>query len=236
MSALVLSAYAFGLGFLHGLGPDHLMAIAALSVAGGGQLAVGRPHPFRVAVEFALGHALLLLVGATAVIVLGWQIPVLVEQAGEVVGGVLLIALGVLTFVVARGSRLYGHSHEHGDPPHTHWHLHFGRPTRHGASGHSHVPGVLGAVFAVSGLRALTMMAPFETTAEATVGASLLMLVWLVAIFAAGILVSMSLFGILLSRLLGSVRIIRAVGQTALVVTAVASIGLGVYWIASALA
>lgn len=236
MSDLGLSAYAFGLGFLHGLGPDHLMAIAALSVASGGQLALGRPHPFRVAVEFALGHALLLLIGATLVIVLGWQIPTLVERTGEVVGGVLLIALGVVTIVVARGSRLYGHTHEHGDPPHTHWHLHFGRPGRHGEAGHSHVPGILGAVFAVSGLRALTMMTPFGDAVDTTVGAPLLMLVWLVAIFAIGILASMSLFGIVLSRLLGSVRIVRVVGRAALVVTAFASIGLGCYWIASALA
>jgi nickel/cobalt transporter (NicO) family protein len=232
---MVLTAYAFGLGFLHGLGPDHLMAIATLSVTSRAHDHAARPLPFRVAVEFALGHALLLLVGAVLVFVAGWHIPALVEQAGEIVGGALLIALGVLTIVVARGSRLYGHTHPHGEPAHTHWHMHFGRPGRHEASGHSHVPGVLGAVFAVSGLRALTMMAPFEAAAGDTLGASLAMVVWLVAIFAIGIVASMSLFGIVLSRVVGSVKAVRAVGRTALVLTACASVALGVYWIASAI-
>jgi nickel/cobalt transporter (NicO) family protein len=232
---MVLTAYAFGLGFLHGLGPDHLMAIAALSVASSSHGGTRRPRPFRVAVGFALGHALLLLVGAVLVFLLGWSIPAIVEQVGEIVGGALLIVLGVLTILVARGSRLYGHSHAHGEPAHTHWHFHFGHPARHDASGHSHVPGLLGAVFAISGLRALTMMAPFETTAGDGLGASLAMLVWLVAIFAVGIVASMSLFGIVLSRALGSLRLMRAVGHAALLVTACASMALGVYWITSAL-
>jgi nickel/cobalt transporter (NicO) family protein len=231
---MILTAYAFGLGFLHGLGPDHLMAIATLSFTSRGHAHAHRPHPFRVAVEFALGHALLLLVGAVLVLVVGWQIPALVEQAGEVIGGALLIALGVLTIVVARGSRFYGHTHEHGEPGHSHWHVHFGHPGRHTPDRHSHLPGVLGAVFAISGLRALTMMAPFEISAGDGLGGSLMMVVWLVAIFGVGIVVSMSIFGIVLSRVIGSLRLVRAVGVAALIVTACASVGLGVYWIASA--
>jgi hypothetical protein len=42
-----------------------------------------------------------------------------------------------------------------------------------------------------------------------------------------GILLSMSLFGIVLTRLLGSPFVIRTVGWSAAAVTALASIGLG---------
>ena len=137
---MILTSYALALGFVHGLGADHLMAIAALSVRAPGDERE-RTHPMRVALGFALGHALLLLLGSAAVVVLGWQIPVLLERTGEVVGGVLLIALGAFSLWVAFSQRLYGHTHTHGNAGHTHWHLHLGRRSRHGAGDHSHVPG-----------------------------------------------------------------------------------------------
>ena len=229
---MLLATYALLLGCLHGLGADHLMAIATLSLAPAAAEGAPRQHPVRVAFGFALGHALLLLAGSAAVIVLGWQIPVLVERTGEVVGGVLLILMGAFTLWVALGGRLYGHTHAHGMPGHTHWHLHLGRRGRHpSATGHSHLPGILGAVFAVSGLRALTMMAPFGARVSEDAVASALTLLFLVGVFAVGILLSMSLFGIVLSRALGSVWLARGVGRGAAVVTAAASMALGTYWI-----
>src|SRR3954471_6481865 len=206
------------------------MAIAALSVRAPGDQDRGM-HPMRVALGFALGHALLLLVGSVAVVLLGWQIPVLLERTGEVVGGVLLIGLGAFSLWVAFSQQLYGHSHAHGDPRHAHWHVHLGRKSRHAAGDHSHVPGVLGAVFAVSGLRALTMMAPFGDRVTGSLAASVFTLLYLIAVFAVGIVISMSLFGVVLSRVLGSVWLAKHVGRGAAVLTALASIGLGLYWI-----
>ena len=101
---MILTSYALALGFVHGLGADHLMAIAALSVRAPGDERE-RTHPMRVALGFALGHALLLLLGSAAVVLLGWQIPVLLERTGEVVGGVLLIALGAFSLWVAFSQR-----------------------------------------------------------------------------------------------------------------------------------
>ena len=68
------------------------MAIAALSV--GSPAAVTRARTFRVAVGFAVGHALLLACGSALVIVAGWTIPEIVERFGELAGGWILIALG----------------------------------------------------------------------------------------------------------------------------------------------
>ena len=229
---MILTSYALALGFFHGLGADHLMAIATLSVRPPGDVEC-RAHPVRVAVGFALGHALLLLLGSAAVVLLGWQIPALVERTGEVVGGILLIALGAFSLWVAFSRRLYAHSHAHGHPPHTHWHLHLGPPSRHGSGSHSHVPGILGGVFAVSGLRALVMMAPFGGSEAAPgVAASIVTLLYLIAIFAVGIVISMSLFGVVLSRVLGSAWLARRVGRGAAILTALASMALGIYWIA----
>ena len=87
---------------------------------------------------------------------------------------------------------------------------------------------MLGAVFAISGLRALTLLTPLG--AGATQG-SLLTLLGLILIFAVGILMSMSLFGIVLARTLGSARVAATAGQSAAAVTAMASVALGVYWV-----
>jgi hypothetical protein len=224
---VILTATALSLGFLHGLGADHLMAIAALSVNTDRSGSDVRREPIRVAIRFALGHALLLLVGAGAVLLLGWQIPELVERTGEIVGGVLLILMGAFTLWVVTAERLYGHTHRAGW---RNWHVHFGRRDRHPSPpAHSGSAGVLGAVFAVSGLRALTLLGPELSPGGAT--ASLLTLLYLVGIFALGILLSMSLFGIVLSRVLGSEAMAAVLGRGAAAVTAVASIALGLYWV-----
>ena len=226
-SVLTLSVLA--LGCLHGLGADHLMAIATLSA---GRAPHERPYSrtFGVAVRFALGHALLLAIGTTLVLIVGWNIPVIVERAGEVLGGLILIGLGAIGLWLGGTRRLYVHTHAHahgaGEPEHSHWHVHLGREHRHPVpAGHSAVPSILGGVFAISGLRALTLLAPFET-----VSTSLLSLLALVLVFAVGILLSMSVFGILLARAMKSPRVTARVAETAAMTTAVASIALGLYW------
>ena len=77
----VLTGSMLALGFIHGLGADHLMAIAALSLATPlGPARYGRA--FWLALRFAVGHALLLSIGAAVVLFFGWQIPLRVEQTG----------------------------------------------------------------------------------------------------------------------------------------------------------
>jgi hypothetical protein len=222
---VLLTASALVLGFLHGLGADHLMAIAAMTVGGEEAAPVRRARAMGVAVRFAAGHALVLAFGASLVIVAGWTIPQAVERGGEAIGGVLLIALGVVGLYAALSGRLYAHTHPHAVDPGA-WHLHIGHPQRH-LSGHSKLPAVLGAVFAVSSLRALSTLAPFGASAAAAAIPELLLLI---ALFAIGILISMSLFGVALARTL-STRLVSRLGNGAALVMATASIGLGLYWI-----
>lgn len=228
---LLLSALS--LGFLHGLGADHLMGIAALAIAPvPGGPAVQRARALGIAVRFAVGHALLLGAGAAALIVLGWSLPLAVERGGEVLGGSLLIVLGGIAIWGAFSGRLYGHSHVHSGEPAPHWHLHFGQREQHPvATAHSHVPTIVGAAFAISSLRALTLLAPFGDTAD---GASLASLLTLVAAFSVGILISMSLFGVAFARVMSTPAILR-LGRASALVMAVASIGLGGYWIFAAI-
>jgi len=213
--ALLLTALF--LGFLHGLGPDHLMAIAALSVDEGVSVespVARRARALAVAVRFALGHALLLAIGAGLIVAIGWSIPAPVERGGEMLGGALLIVMGLVTLqhirshVPPRASSL--------EPRHSHT--------------HSHVPTMLGAAFAVSSLRALAMLTPFGADLGT---APLPLLVTLIAVFACGILVSMSLFGVALARLL-SMHALERIGHGAGALVGVSSVVLGVAWVLTA--
>lgn len=205
------------------------MAIATLSVSAGTEApAIRRARALGVAVRFAVGHALLLAVAASAIIVLGWTLPVVVERGGEMLGGVLLIVLGGTALWGVAAGRVYGHTHRHGHEAEPHWHLHIGRRDRHPVGGaHSHIPTFIGAAFAVSSLRALTLLAPFGDRFSA---APLPMLLILIGVFAAGILLSMSLFGVAFAGLM-SARVVSRLGRAAGVLMAVSSIVLGLYWI-----
>ena len=213
---LLLSA--LGLGFLHGLGGDHLMAIAALSVDGrvsDRSAAARRAEALGIAARFALGHALLLGLGAGAIVAIGWAIPPYVERGGEMLGGSLLIVMGLMTLRVGRGAH----------PAHA---AHAG--TLAHATHHSHLPTLIGAAFAISSLRALAMLTPFGDNLAA---APLSQLLALIGVFAAGILASMLLFGVALAGLL-STRALQRVGHAAGALVGVSSIVLGVTWVATA--
>ena len=206
------------------------MAIAALTLAT--PLGPSRyARAFGLALRFAVGHALLLAFGAGLVLFFGWQVPVRFEQGGEFVGGCLLIALGLIVGWLTVSGRLYVHTHVHhdGDRAHGHWHLHLGRQHSHRPSIHTMLPGVMGAVFAVSGLRALILSLPLWNTPGGTQHfAALLMLV---TIFAVGILMSMSLFGIVLAHTLADRRMTGHVARLSAAATALGSLALGIYWI-----
>jgi hypothetical protein len=137
--------------------------------------------------------------------------------------------MGVFGLWSLGGGRSYGHIHDARSGARSgRWHLHLARAAGHPA--HSHgglpVPLVLGALFAVSSLRAVMLLRPFTADAHTL---ALPMLLMLIALFGVGILVSMSLFGVLLARVL-SLRTVNTIGRSAAVIVAIASIGLGMYW------
>jgi nickel/cobalt transporter (NicO) family protein len=231
LESFVLISSALVLGFLHGLGADHLMAIAALSLGAAGETpALQRARAFGVAVRFAMGHALLLALGAGGLVVLGWSLPLIVERGGELLGGTVLIVLGMIGIWGVVSGRVYGHSHRHGLERAPHWHLHVGRQERHPPpAAHSHLPTILGAAFAISSLRALTMLAPFG---DGVASSSLPTLLMLIAVFGVGILISMSLFGVAFARVM-SAAVAARLGRAAAVIMSAASIALGIFWIAA---
>jgi hypothetical protein len=220
LDLLFLLFSALTLGFLHGLGGDHLMAIAALSMDGADRTAPARrTRALGVATRFAIGHAALLGLGAGLIVMIGWSIPPHVERGGEMLGGALLIVMGLVTLQHLRQqppSRSARRRPSSASPAH---HRH-----------HSHLPTMIGAAFAVSSLRAVVMLTPFGHD----VGTQPFpLLLGLIGVFAVGILASMSLFGVALAGVL-STRALQRVGHLAGALVGVSSIVLGVAWVATA--
>jgi hypothetical protein len=223
-----LAGSALGLGFLHGLGADHLMAIAALSVGEGA--ARSRAGVVHTAFGFALGHTVVLALGAALAVLFGLVVPDAVSSVAERVGGALLVAMGAVGLWAVVSGRAIAHVHSEADG-HVRWHVHVtGAPgARHRAHAHSIVPTVMGALFAFSSLRALMLLQPFGAEAR-TLALPLLLL--LIGLFGLGIVLSMSLFGVMLARA-WSLRALQTTGRAATAVVALASIALGAYWILS---
>jgi hypothetical protein len=222
--SITLAASAVVLGFVHGLGADHLMAIAALSVKPG--QTVRRARVMRTAVGFAVGHTVLLGLGACAAVLFGLVLPAAIESGAEKVGGSLLVVLGVLGLWGIVSGRAYAHLHPETDGR-TRWHFHLGG----GAHPHAHprLPALMGAVFAVSGLRALMLLEPFGARAASL---TLPVLLLLNVLFGLGILASMSLFGVVLARVL-SLGAVDTLSRVAAIVVALGSMLLGVFWMIS---
>ena len=222
---LLLAGSALGLGFLHGLGADHLMAIAALSVDGRAPRAHGRI--VHTAFGFALGHMLVLATGAIVAVVFGVVMPASVSGVAERVGGALLVVLGAIGGGSVVSGRAFTHIHPEADGR-TRLHLHLAGAdrVRHPPHAHSLVPTLMGALFAFSSLRALMLLQPFGASATSL---ALPVLLVLISLFGLGILLSMSLFGVLLARLF-SLRAVERLGQGAAFLVAAASIALGLYW------
>ncbi|HEX5215766.1 MAG TPA: hypothetical protein VFV98_09910, partial [Vicinamibacterales bacterium] len=176
---------------------------------------------------FALGHTVVLALGASIAVLFGLIVPAAVESGAENLGGALLIALGGFGLWSVASGRAFSHVHVEsvGRP---NWHIHLSADARH-PHGHSSVPTLMGAVFAVSSLRMLMLLQPFGASAQAL---SLPTLLLLIILFGVGILGSMSLFGVVLARVL-RIGAIEAVGKSSAVVVALASVALGIYWIAA---
>jgi hypothetical protein len=219
--SFVAAVSALGLGFVHGLGLDHLMAIAALAVNGEGPQSRGRV--LQTALGFAVGHTLVLACGAALAIGFGLVLPAAAEAGAERAGGLLLVGLGVVGLWGLASGRAYSHVHPERDGA-PRWHMHLGRGSH--PHGHSSIPTVLGAVFAVSSLRALMLLQPFGASAAVL---SLPAVLVLIMLFGLGVLLSMSLFGVVLARAL-STAAVQVIGQGAAGLVAVASILLGGYW------
>ena len=224
--------FSFLNGLHHGLGVDHMMAVTTLAGRGGSKKKVSW-----LGLKFGLGHMAILLVVGSVMLLWDLRMPAFWQSGTEILGGSLLILLGLWTLVEWLKEAGYAHSHRHshrkGQVEHTHFHIHLGGRSPHEGRNphedrhphehvHLHSSTLLGALFALSGLRSILLPAvPILQTQ------SLLSVFVYVFLFGAGVVVSMGGYGWIAGSLLQSQRSRKSLTLA----LGCLSIGLGLYWV-----
>ena len=180
----VILSLAFGLGLLHSLDADHIMAVS--------NLASTRPDSRSTVwfcLRWAVGHGLTLLFIGIVVFVFGLSLPESISMYAEFVVAFVLILIGV--YVISDVLRQHAHIHFHkhdGLPAHAHWHSHKNDKSHR----HAHTAIFIGMLHGLAGSAPLLALIPIALSEQAIYGFIYLM------IFSFGVLFAMLLFGGLL--------------------------------------
>lgn len=218
---LPLLFVGFGLGLMHALDADHIMAVSALS-----NQKPGFKKTLFHSAHWALGHGGVLLVSGLLLFGLGISIPESLQQAAEIGVGLLLIGLGILFFFQLRKDKLKLEIHRHGDVVHTHWH---DDNTEH-SSKHIHKPVFVGVLHGLAGSAPALALIPAISSGEFVSAMMYLIL------FSVGVMLSMLAFGLgfaHLQRFLNNRY--QQVFQLSRHLLAFSSICLGSFWLSQAI-
>lgn len=175
---------AFGLGLLHALDADHIMAVSGL--------AAKRPS-FRDCIRFcfhwATGHGLALAVIAASVYLLGLAVPEQLSAVAESLVGVILIMLGLWTIkdIKQKGLTLSFHKHEP-DIHHAHWQ----KGDHNKVQDHSAL--LVGLLHGTAGSAPLLLLIPLSKMGSASHAMAYVLL------FGLGVIISMLIFGGLMAH------------------------------------
>jgi hypothetical protein len=192
LSVLGLVIAALGVGALHALDADHVMAVSGL--------ASRRPTLracLSVAWRWSLGHGATLALLGGAVWWAGSALPAGFALLAERVVSLMLCGIGVrvLLDLYHRGARLRVHRHP-GLLPHVHWVLPESNHERHHGTSREHGAVLVGALHGAAG------SAPMIALASAGARGSLGVTLAIVLAFSLGVLAMMLLFGGLLGQLI----------------------------------
>ncbi|MFK5914269.1 MAG: hypothetical protein QM484_07825 [Woeseiaceae bacterium] len=186
---------AFGLGLLHALDADHIMAVTAISAKQGGAKAI-----VRLCLNWSLGHGATLLVFGVIILFLGLSIPHSLSQYAEIGVAIILIMIGIMILRDLYVSKSHIHFHQHDKlSSHAHWHQHTKnkKESNHNKKHESHNHGavLVGAIHGLAGLAPLLAIMPMAQK-------SIWFGVAYLLIFCAGVFLSMTLFGGVFSKLI----------------------------------
>ena len=220
---------AMGLGLLHALDADHIMAVSMLS-----NEKMSLRCSLRFCLQWAVGHAVILMGSGALLLGLGLAIPRGLQVFAEALVGVLLIGLGFYSFWQIRKQRLALQPHSHGDVEHTHWlklqleqrHSH---ETIHSANLENHAPVLVGMLHGLAGSAPALVLIPVIMRGQLFDALLYLLL------FSLGTIISMVLFGLGLGTLQ---KQLRRYGERLFMASrqclASVSILMGAYWLVQA--
>ena len=188
---------AFGLGMLHALDADHIIAISGLSCQ-----RLDRKDSLYFCMRWAFGHGGALLIIGGAVMFLGMAIPDDMSAIAENIVGIVLILIGLMVLWDIYRQRAHLHFHKHDElSDHAHWHSHRSSTQSYLAHGHqaddhqhSHAPVFVGILHGVAGSAPLLALLPLSQMTTPWVGMSYLFL------FGSGVFLAMLVFGGVLGK------------------------------------
>lgn len=186
---------ALGLGMLHALDADHIMAVTSLSCQ-----KPDKRQSLYFCGRWALGHGAAILLVGVAVLFVGMAIPQQLSHYAESLVGVVLIALGAYVLWDIWRQRLHLHVHQHeGMVRHAHWHRHADENNKDGVAvhKHNHAPVLVGVLHGTAGSAPLLALLPLSQMSSPWVGLAYLLL------FGVGVFFAMLLFGGALGQLFG---------------------------------
>ena len=220
-----------GLGLLHALDADHVMAVSALS-----NRKPSLKRTLKFSASWALGHGSVLILLGLLFFGLGIALPETIQQLAESSVGVLLIGLGLACFWQFHKEKIvlnkHTHEHNYGSVEHTHLHVHGHDKKLENTQQvkEAHTPVMVGILHGLAG------SAPALALIPAMMQTDLLEATGYLVLFSAGVLFSMVTFGLsfgLVQRKLQqkSVRVFNWSRK----VIASAAVGIGFYWLAQAI-
>lgn len=186
MEFIPLLTLGFGLGLLHALDADHIMAVSMLSTQKKGLIPV-----LKQSFCWGLGHSVVLLLSGALFFGLGMALPETVRKLAEASVGVLLIVLGLMWTIRFHKHKLSLKSHTHGDITHIHWHDDTHSYTRK----ETHKPIFVGLLHGLAGSAPALSMIPAVTNAQ------LLHALLYLTLFSFGVMLSMLGFGFGFARI-----------------------------------
>jgi cytochrome c biogenesis protein CcdA len=191
-TGLMILAVGFGLGLLHALDADHIIAVSGLA-----STQAKRRESLMFCLRWALGHGLSLIAIGGAVLLLGMAIPEALSQTAEHLVGIVLILIGAWVLWDLYKRRIHLHFHRHDDlPPHAHLHSHAKHDAHdEAAHRHTHSAVAVGLLHGTAGSAPLLALLPLAQTGSPWLGLGYIVL------FSIGVLVAMIVFGGLLGLL-----------------------------------
>lgn len=179
----------FGLGALHALDADHIMAVSVLS-----NQKPGIRRTLWQSMNWALGHGGVLVLSGVFLFGFGLALPETLQHAAEASVGLLLIVLGLGFYLQMRKERLSLQKHSHGDIEHTHWQTE-NHGTEASATREAHKPVFVGVLHGLAGSAPALALIPAVGKGDITLAIGYLL------IFSLGVMLSMLAFGLGFARI-----------------------------------
>jgi hypothetical protein len=211
-------------GLRHALEADHIAAVTSL--ASGSSSLLDR---VKVAAMWGTGHAAALTILGGGLVALGASLPERVARGFEIAAGCMLIALGIDVLRRLRARRIHFHVHQHGDGVrHVHAHAHQSVAHHDvAAHDHQHLRRLLPRALAVGSIHGLAGSGALVVLSMQMLGSGLLAMAYVVC-FAVGSILGMVAFSLVLTLPLAlSPRLLELAAGRLEAVTGIATISIG---------